>query len=104
MAPPSARVQDLIDIRAESPVGTSVKVTIVRDKKNGDPATVVIGAAQVFADNSALRAKGSSDAPDCAEVKSDDGAGASPGRARSTCYKGKGQRHDRYGSNLVLRR
>jgi serine protease Do len=62
--------QDLIDTVADTPVGNSVKVNIIRDKKP-ETLTVVIGdRAKIFADNvGPVKSKAAPDSDDALDVK-----------------------------------
>src|SRR5260370_6661035 len=84
--------QDLIDIIADSPVGTTVKVVVVRDKKP-ETLNVVIGdRAKIFADNTgARRVTPSGDSSDAMDVKFGMTVQAlRPAERESLGYKGKG--------------
>jgi serine protease Do len=84
--------QDLIDTVADTPVGTSVKVNIIRDKRP-ETLTVVIGdRAKIFADNvGPVKSKVAPDGDDALDVKFGMSVqGLRPADRDQIGYKGKG--------------
>ena len=84
--------QDLIDIIADSPVGTTVKVAVVRNRKTETMNVVIGDRAKIFADLTGGRKPApSNDSGEAVDVKFGMSVQALRGAERDTLgYKGKG--------------